>query len=95
MATVKNTDRLLKRLNNIANVDVKKTMEKATLMVHAQAKLLAPADTGNLRESIHQEVKTTSNSVEGRVFTNVQYAPYVEFGTGIKGMEVILINLKI
>jgi HK97 gp10 family phage protein len=85
MATVKNTDRLLKRLNNIANVDVKKTMEKATLMVHAQAKLLAPADTGNLRESIHQEVKTTSNSVEGRVFTNVQYAPYVEFGTGIKG----------
>lgn len=82
---VKNVDRLLKRLNNIANTDVKETMVKATNMVHAQAKLLAPADTGNLRGSIHQEVKAKGKVVEGRVFTNLQYAPYVEFGTGSKG----------
>lgn len=85
MATIKNVDRLLKRLTNIANTDVKDTMVKATLLVHAQAKTLAPADTDNLRGSIHQEVKQKAKSVEGRVFTNVQYAPYVEFGTGSKG----------
>lgn len=83
--TIKNADRLLKRLNNIANTDVYDTMVKATNMVHGQAKQLAPADTGNLRGSIHQEVKKKSNTVEGRVFTNVEYAPYVEFGTGSKG----------
>lgn len=85
MATVKNVDRLLKRLNNIANMDLTSTMNKATLMVHAQAKTLAPADTGLLRGSIHQEVKKKGKSVIGRVYTNVQYAPYVEFGTGSKG----------
>ena len=87
MATVeiKNLDRLLKRFNNIANTDVKDTMVKATMLVHAQAKDLAPSNTGNLRGSIHQEVKTRGKTVEGRVFTNVQYAPYVEFGTGTKG----------
>lgn len=85
MASIKNVSRLLKRLNNIANTDVKDAMNKATMLVHAQAKALAPADTGNLRGSIHQEVKQKNQSVEGRVFTNVQYASYVEFGTGSKG----------
>lgn len=85
MATIKNVDRLLKRLNNIANTDVKDTMVKATNLVHAQAKLNAPADTGNLRGSIHQEVKVRGQEVVGRVFTNVNYASYVEFGTGSKG----------
>lgn len=85
MATIKNLNRLLKSLNNIANTDVKNTMVKATSLVQAQAKVLAPADTGNLRGSIHQEVKQRAGSVEGRVYTNVQYASYVEFGTGSKG----------
>lgn len=60
-------------------------MVKATMLVHGQAKTLAPVDTGNLAGSIHQEVKVKSKVIEGRVFTNCQYAPYVEFGTGIKG----------
>lgn len=60
-------------------------MVKATSLVHAQAKTLAPVDKGNLRGSIHQEVKQNAQIITGRVFTNVQYAPYVEFGTGSKG----------
>ena len=83
--TVKNVDRLIQRLNNIAGMDLKSIMVKATNVVHAQAKNLAPVDTGNLAGSIHQEVNVKGENLEGRVFTNVQYAPYVEFGTGIKG----------
>lgn len=85
MATIKNVDRLLSRLNNIAKMDLKKTMVQATKVVHAQAKNLAPVDTGNLAGSIHQEVKINGKNIAGRVFTNLQYAPYVEFGTGSNG----------
>ena len=42
-------------------------------------------DTGNLRESIHMEFKDEGASSEGKVYTNVEYAPYVEFGTGKTG----------
>lgn len=83
--TIKNIDRLQQRLNKIANIELKKAMIDATKLVHAQAKELAPVDTGNLAGSIHQEVKIKGENLEGRVFTNVEYAPYVEFGTGIKG----------
>lgn len=60
-------------------------MNKAVKIVHAQAKSLAPVDTGNLAGSIHMETKTIPNGVQGRVYTNLEYAPYVEFGTGVKG----------
>lgn len=87
MATVavKNVDRLLKKMDNIAGVDVIKPMRKAVKFVHAQAKTLCPVDTGQLRASIHMEVNQKLKTIEGRVYTNVQYAPYVEFGTGSKG----------
>lgn len=83
--TIKNVDRLVKRLNKIADMDLKKKMVQATKVVHAQAKTLAPVNTGNLAASIHMEVNKKGENMEGRVYTNVQHAPYVEFGTGIKG----------
>lgn len=87
MATVsiKGVDRLTKRFKEIANIELKDAVNKATQLVHGQAKALAPADTGLLRESIHLQVKDTGKAVEGRVYTNVEYAAYVEFGTGVKG----------
>lgn len=85
METIKGLERLLSRLNNIGNIDLEDTMKKATTLVHARAKELAPKDTGNLRASIHMETKKLTKTIEGRVFTNVQYAPYVEFGTGSTG----------
>lgn len=95
---IKNADRLLHRLNNIANMELEDTMFKATKKVHAQAKALAPTNKheggGFLRESIHMEVKKTSHSIQGRVYTNTQYAPYVEFGTGIKGKGTYPYDIK-
>ena len=66
-------------------MELKSAVNKATQLVHGQAKALAPADTGQLRGSIHMQVKDKGNEIEGRVYTNVEYAAYVEFGTGIKG----------
>lgn len=94
MATIKNLDRLLSRLNNIANMELKDKMVQATKVVHAQAKALAPVDTGNLAGSIHMEVKEKNKNMEGRVFTNVQYAPYVEFGTGSNGNGTYPYDIK-
>lgn len=83
--TVKGIDRLTKRFNKIAALELRDTMNDATKLVHGQAKDLAPVDKGQLAGSIHMQVKATDNAVEGRVYTNVEYAAYVEFGTGIKG----------
>lgn len=83
--SIKGVDRLTQRFNNIANMELRSAMNEATKLVHGQAKALAPTDKGLLRESIHMQVKSTSNGLEGRVYTNTEYAAYVEFGTGIKG----------
>jgi len=48
------------------------------------AKEKAPYRTGNLRRSIHVgDVASTSRSASAMVGTNVVYAKYLEYGTGI------------
>lgn len=89
-----NADSLLKRLNNIAEMDLKDKMVQATKLVHAQAKALAPVDTGNLAGSIRMEVKKSGKNLIGKVYTNVQYAPYVEFGTGSTGQGTYPYKVK-
>ena len=84
-ATIKNIDRLTERLNNIKDMDLKTLVNKATEMVHGQAKDLAPVDTGELAGSIRMETKKIQNGYQGRVYTNLEYSAYVEFGTGVKG----------
>jgi HK97 gp10 family phage protein len=67
-------------------MELRSVVNKATELVHGQAKALAPVgDTGQLAGSIHMQVKDTGKELQGRVYTNCEYAPYVEFGTGIKG----------
>lgn len=83
--TIKNIDRLTKRLKNIGDMDLKKVVNDATKLVHGQAKELVPVDEGTLAGSIHMESKKTKDGYEGRVYTNLEYSAYVEFGTGVKG----------
>lgn len=75
----------MSKLENIADMDIRETVVEATKLVHAQAKELAPVDTGQLAGSIHMNTKKTATGYEGRVYTNLEYAMYVEFGTGVKG----------
>ena len=84
--TIKGIDSLVRKLNKISQTEqVKETMNTAVLLVHGQAKLLAPVDNGNLAGSIHPKVMTQGKLIIGKVYTNLSYAPFVEFGTGIKG----------
>lgn len=52
-------------------------IDKAAAVCEAEAKQDCPVDTGNLRGSIH----TTKGDLEDIVGTDVEYAPYVEYGT--------------
>ena len=87
--TIKGIDRLTQRFNKIANMELKQAMNKATKLVHGQAKDLAPVNKngggGFLAGSIHMQVKDLEKELQGRVYTNCEYAMYVEFGTGVKG----------
>lgn len=84
--TIKGIDSLIKKLSNISQTEqVKETMNTAVLLVHGQAKTLAPVDKGNLKGSLHPKVITQGKTIIGKVYTNLSYAPFVEFGTGIKG----------
>ncbi len=72
-------DKLLVKLDNLENIDLDEVLNKACILVENDAKRNAPVNTGNLRNSITHKVDGT----EGVVGTNVEYAPYVEFGTGL------------
>lgn len=52
-------------------------LETIGMMAETDAKLLCPVDTGRLRNSIAHAVDRTSVIIG----TNVEYAPYIEFGT--------------
>lgn len=56
-----------------------KAIMTAVIGVHAEAVKRAPVDTGRLRSSLRFEVR--EDGLTGEVFTNVFYAPFLEFGT--------------
>lgn len=73
------TAKLDSKLRNISNIDPSMLLERACLVVENEAKINCPVDTGQLRSSITHEV----HDQVGEVGTNVEYAPYVEYGTGL------------
>jgi HK97 gp10 family phage protein len=55
-------------------------LEVSGALVEGSAKDIVPVDTGNLKGSIVHKVNESDLSVT--IGTNVEYAPYIEFGTG-------------
>jgi len=62
-------------------------LHAAKTVVQAEAKLRAPANEGELRNSIRVRLKVNGNKISGEVFTNSDHGAYVELGTGPKGQE--------
>lgn len=83
--SINGIDSLMKKLNALGG-NVNKVLEisisKQTKLIQGEAKDLCPVDTGDLRKSIFTDVNVSSSKVTGKVFTNNEYAGYVEFGTG-------------
>jgi len=68
-----------KQLSNLVNDEkIEAILEKAAIEINNEAKILCPVRTGNLRASI---TYVHLKKFLWGVGTNVEYAPYVEFGT--------------
>lgn len=73
----------LERIKNLERDQrVNQALGRGAAYIQAQVKLLTPVDTGNLRNKI---IAQQEKFMEWIVETNVEYAIFVEFGTGRKG----------
>jgi HK97 gp10 family phage protein len=65
------------------STQAEKGMQKIGNIIATQAKLLAPVKTGRLRRSIASRVEREGDDIKVVIGTNLEYAPFVEYGTGI------------
>lgn len=63
--------------------EIAANMTKATLLVERSAKQKVPKGIGELGRSITSEVNVVGDIITGIVYTPLEYAPYVEYGTGL------------
>lgn len=83
-------DDILKSIDELVDVaGLEQAMNKACLVVENQAKKNADAfrDTGDLTRSIKHKVEFEGNEITGVVYSELLYAPYREFGTGLFAEE--------
>lgn len=83
--TVSGIEDVTLKLKRIADAEgYRKALGKACALVERAAREKAPkGSSGDLRRSISSTVTKEGNTLVGVVFTNLEYAPYVEFGTGL------------
>lgn len=83
VAGLQELQRKLERIKNLERDQrVNQALGRGAAYIQAQVKLLTPVDTGNLRNKI---IAQQEKFMEWVVETNVEYAIFVEFGTGRKG----------
>lgn len=77
-------DAVLARLQNISSAqNIGQALGQCCALVERSAKQKAPKDNGELRRSITSKVE----DLTGIVYTPLEYAPYVEYGTGLFAEE--------
>ena len=82
-ANFKNLDSILKKLSPQQMYGALEFAFSDTLMLSEYiAKTFVPVKRGELRSSITQQY---DGNLRGRIGTNLHYAPYPQFGTGIYG----------
>ena len=88
--TITGADELRKTFSkspNIISDTMEDALDKVGVLIQGKGKTYAPVKTGVLRASIHKEGPMKSGkNVKVEIGTNVEYAPYQEFGTsrGVK-----------
>lgn len=81
---LENAEKVLDLLKKVGDpASIVPNMGKACALVERTAKDTAPKKSGDLRRSIQSRVEVNGNEVVGIIFTPLEYAPYVEYGTGI------------
>jgi HK97 gp10 family phage protein len=83
---VEGLDGILKKFAALKNIDkdprIDKALGRGGARIQAAVKMLTPVDTGNL---VNKIVLNHEKMMEYAVTTNVEYAVYVEYGTGKLG----------
>ena len=80
----KGLNELLDRLEGLADADhFESALQRACALVERDAKQKAPKGTGELRRSITSKIERNGEDIQGVVYTPLEYAPYVEYGTGL------------
>lgn len=72
------------RLRKAVESALDKAMAESALVMQGRIRAVTPVDTGRLRQSITPSARLLDGrlpSGEAEVGTNVEYAPYVEYGT--------------
>lgn len=64
---------------------LKRGVSEVGTNVEMSAKIFCPVDTGTLRRSIQTEVVEDGPKISAFIGPQVDYGPYVEFGTGERG----------
>ena len=77
-------DTILIRLQKFHDTEnIVSAMGKSCASVERDARQKAPKKTGDLRRSIKSKVEDSNTEVKGIIYTPLEYAPYVEYGTGL------------
>ena len=83
---IEGIETIVERIEGIADAKLLvAAMKKCCALVEGEAKKKAHEirDTGALSNSIASRVEVTDNAIRGTIFTPLEYAPYVEYGTGL------------
>jgi HK97 gp10 family phage protein len=84
MSEINGIEEVLGRLDSLLDTNkLQAAIGKACALVERSAKEKAPKGAGELRRSITSKVEGET----GVVYTPLEYAPYVEFGTGLFAEE--------
>lgn len=88
MIEINGLEGLEKRLEELVDTNnAEQALKKACALVEREAKKKAPKGTGELRRSITSRIERDGDDLRGVVFTPLEYAPYVEYGTGLFAEE--------
>lgn len=77
--------RRLREITEEAKDNIRGAVQESALRVERDAKLLAPVDTGTLRNSISHQLVERNDLTSAIVGTNVFYGKFQEYGTGQRG----------
>ena len=83
---IEGLEKLIANIDDIADISKMKTaMGKACALIERDARKNAysPKGDGGLMNSITSKVDVEGTEIVGTVFSTLDYAPYVEFGTGL------------
>lgn len=86
MGELEGLTELFARLDGLASTkNIEEGLNDACVRIEVAAKENCPVDDGTLRASITHNVDISK--LQGEIGSNVEYAPYVEFGTGLYAIK--------